>query len=98
MDKEAVFSMGDFWPIALPNFQFKIITKILADVLAIISTCIISLHLIRFVRDQHISHCVIVAFETINLLDKKQFGTNFCERKKRKKMNYWKKDGRIFLN
>jgi len=29
--------MGDFWPIALVNFQFKIVTKFLAETLALIT-------------------------------------------------------------
>jgi len=62
-----------FRPIALANFQFKMITKVLAVRLAIIAMRIISLHRRGFVRDQHISDCEIVAYEAINLLEKKQF-------------------------
>jgi len=67
-------SMGDFWPIALANFQFKIITKILADRLASITSRIISPNQQGFIRDKHISDCVILASEAINVLDRKQFG------------------------
>lgn len=66
-------SMGDFRPIAFSNFQFKIITNILADILAIATTQIISENQRRFIRDKHISD-YIIASKAINLLDKRQFG------------------------
>jgi len=71
-------SMTDFRPIALANFQFKIITKILADRLAIICMRIISPHQRGFVRDHNIADCVILASEMINLLTKKQFCGNIA--------------------
>jgi len=69
-------TMGDFRPIALTNFQFKIITKILADRLAPITMCIVSLEQRGFIRERHISDCVLLAFEAINCIDKRQFGGN----------------------
>ena len=69
-------SMGDFRPIDLANFQLKVITKILADRLALICMRIISPQQRGFVRDRNISSCVIIASEVINLLPKKQFGGN----------------------
>ncbi|XP_024632876.1 uncharacterized protein [Medicago truncatula] len=71
-------SMGDFRPIALANFQFKVITKILADRLALICMCIISPQQRGFVRDRNISDCVIIASEVINSLSKKQYGGNIA--------------------
>jgi len=71
-------SMVDFRPIALANFQFKIITKILAERLAIICMRIISPHQRGFVRDRNIADCVILASEMINLLTKKQFCGNIA--------------------
>ena len=71
-------TMADFRPIALANFQFKIITKILADRLAIICMRIISPQQRGFVQDRHISDCVILASEMVNLLTKKQFGGNIA--------------------
>lgn len=68
--------MGDFRPISLANFQFKIVAKILADRLAVICRRIISLQQQGFVRDRNISECVILASEVINSLIKKQFGGN----------------------
>jgi len=71
-------SMGDFRPIAFPNFHFKIITEILADILAIATTRIISENQRGFIRVRHISDYVIIASEVINLLDKWQFGGNLA--------------------
>jgi hypothetical protein len=71
-------SMAEFRPIALANFQFKIVTKILANRLAIICMRIISPQQRGFVRDRHISDCVIIASEAINLLSKKKFGGNIA--------------------
>jgi hypothetical protein len=61
----------NFWPIALVNFQFKIITKILVDRLACIVKKIISPHQRGFIPDRSIADCVIVASEAINVLSKK---------------------------
>jgi len=69
-------SMTDFLPISLANFQFKIVTKILAGHLAIICMRITSPEQRGFVRDRNISDCVILAYEMINLLTKNQFRGN----------------------
>jgi len=71
-------SMGDYRPIALANFQFKIVTKIVADQLAYITSRIISIEQRGFVRDRNISDCIILASEAINSLDKNQFGGNIA--------------------
>jgi len=68
--------MGDFRPIALANFQFKIVTKILADKLSIITLRIISPEQRGFIHDRNISECIILASEAINMIDKRQFGGN----------------------
>ena len=70
--------MGDYRPIALANFQFKIITKILTDKLAIITTRIIYVEQRGFIRDRKIYKCVILESEAINLLDKPQYGGNIA--------------------
>jgi len=75
---KGAMSMSDFRPITLSNFQFKIITKILAEKLASITSWIISPNQRGFIRDIHISECVALAFEAINTLDKKQFGGNMA--------------------
>lgn len=71
-------SMGDYRPIALANFQFKIVTKIVADRLAIITSRIISIEQRGFIRDRNIADCVILASEAINSLGKKQYGGNLA--------------------
>ncbi|XP_019450635.1 PREDICTED: uncharacterized protein LOC109352905 [Lupinus angustifolius] len=68
----------DFRPIALANFQFKIITKVLADRLAKIAPNIISQHQRGFIKDRHIHYCICIAFEAINLLDHKTLGGNLA--------------------
>ena len=70
--------MGDYCPIALANFQFKIITKIVADRLACITSRIISVEQRGFVRDRSIVECVIIASEALNILDKRQYGGNIA--------------------
>lgn len=57
-------SLGDFRLIALANFQYKIITKTLADRLAQITTRIVSVNQRGFIRDRNISACVIIASES----------------------------------
>ncbi|MCH89860.1 RNA-directed DNA polymerase (Reverse transcriptase), partial [Trifolium medium] len=71
-------SIENFRPIALANFQFKIITKTLADRLSVIAQNIISPQQRGFIHDRHISDCVIVASEAINVLHKKRFGGNIA--------------------
>jgi hypothetical protein len=71
-------SIDNFRPIALANFQFKIITKILADRLSVIASKIISPQQRGFIPDRHISDCVIVASEAINVLQKKRYGGNLA--------------------
>lgn len=45
-------SLGDFRSITLANFQFKIVTKILADRLAHITMRIVSVNQQGFIRDR----------------------------------------------
>lgn len=61
-------------PTALENFWFKIITKVLADRLAVVAPKIISKNQRGFIRGRQISDCICSASEAINLLDKKDFG------------------------
>lgn len=68
----------DFRPIALANFQFKVITKVLADRLAAIASRIISPQQRGFVRGRHIQDCICIASEAANLLDYKTFGGNLA--------------------
>jgi hypothetical protein len=68
--------MGDFCLIALENFHFKIVIKILANRMPLITMCIISIEQLGFIRDYNISECVILAYEAIILIDKQQYGGN----------------------
>lgn len=63
-----------FRPIAMANFKFKIISKVLADRLAIIAPYIISVNQRGFVKGRSIVDCICSASEGINLLDKRSFG------------------------
>lgn len=64
-------SISDYRPIALANYQFKIITKIIAIRLACIAPKLISQNQRGFIRGRDITDCIGVASEAINLLDKK---------------------------
>jgi len=66
--------LDNFRPIALANFQFKIITKILADRLGTIASRIISVHQKGFIPGRHIQDCIMTASEAVKLLHKKSFG------------------------
>ncbi|XP_019433032.1 PREDICTED: uncharacterized protein LOC109339940, partial [Lupinus angustifolius] len=68
----------DFRPIALANFQFKIISKVLADRLAIIAPKLISNHQRGFIKDRKIQDCICIASEAINMLDHKTFRGNLA--------------------
>lgn len=58
----------NFRPIALANFQFKIISKVLADRLAKIAQKIISPQQRGFIKGRHISDCICTSSEAINML------------------------------
>ncbi|XP_019433073.1 PREDICTED: uncharacterized protein LOC109339968 [Lupinus angustifolius] len=68
----------DYRPIALANFQFKIITKVLADRLASIAARIFSPNQRGFIKDRNIKDCICIASEAINLLEHKTFGGNLA--------------------
>jgi hypothetical protein len=67
-------SIAQYRPIALANFKFKIISKILADRLAQILPSIISNEQKGFIKGRHIKDCICLSSEVINLLHKKSFG------------------------
>ncbi|XP_019430010.1 PREDICTED: uncharacterized protein LOC109337489 [Lupinus angustifolius] len=68
----------EFRPITLTTIQFKIITKVLADRLALIVPRIISKQQRGFIKDRRIQDCICLASEAINLLDYKTFGGNLA--------------------
>jgi len=70
--------LDNFRPIALANFQFKIITKIIADRLGSIAAKIISSNQKGFIPGRHIHDCIMTASEAVNLLHKKTYGGNIA--------------------
>ncbi|XP_019418611.1 PREDICTED: uncharacterized protein LOC109329402 [Lupinus angustifolius] len=68
----------EFRPIALANFQFKIISKVIADRLGTITSRIISPQQKGFIKGRKIHDCICIASEAINLLDYKTFGGNLA--------------------
>ncbi|KAM1702451.1 hypothetical protein ACFXTN_025590 [Malus domestica] len=69
-------TISQFRPIALANFSFKIITKILANRLAPIAARIILPNQFAFLKGKNISDCILLASEGINLLDNRNYGGN----------------------
>lgn len=63
-------------PIALANFKFKIITKIIADRLASILPFLISMEQKGFVKGRNIKDGICLTSEAINLLNSKYFSGN----------------------
>jgi len=71
-------TIDQYRPIALANFKFKIITKVLADRLANILPNIISTEQRGFVKGRNIRDCIALTSEAVNLLDKRSFGGNLA--------------------
>jgi len=65
---KGIESIKDSRPIAFANFKFKIISKILADRLALVATRIISPNQYGFVQGRQIPYCIGIASEAINML------------------------------
>ncbi|KAL6224831.1 hypothetical protein ACLB2K_003686 [Fragaria x ananassa] len=66
----------NFRPIALANFIFKIIPKIISLRLTDIASRIISPQQHAFVKGRNISDCIMTTSECFNLLDNKCYGGN----------------------
>jgi len=71
-------SVDQYMPIAMANFKFKVISKIIADRLASILPSIISNNQKGFIRGRNIKDCLCLASKAINLLDKKAYGGNLA--------------------
>jgi ribonuclease HI len=71
-------SIDQYRPIAMANFKFKVISKILADRLASILPSIISDEQKGFIHDRNIQDCICIASEAVNLLHNKSFGGNLA--------------------
>ncbi|XP_062020822.1 uncharacterized protein LOC133737235 [Rosa rugosa] len=73
---EGANMISQFRPIALANFLFKIIPKIMADRLGPIASRIVSAHQIAFLKGRRIADCIGLVSEGFNLLDRKIYGGN----------------------
>lgn len=62
----------------MANYQFKIISKVLADRLAVVAPSIISDNQRGFVKGRSIAEFICTVSETINLLDNKSFCGNIA--------------------
>jgi ribonuclease HI len=71
-------SIDQYRPIAMANFKFKIISKILADRLAAVMPCIISEEQKGFIHGRDIRDCLCIASEAANFLHNKSFGGNLA--------------------
>jgi hypothetical protein len=71
-------SIDQYRPIAMANFKFKIISKIIADRLANIMPSLISEEQMGFIHDRNIKDCLCIASEAVNLLHNKSFGGNLA--------------------
>ena len=69
-------TINDYRPIAIENFKFKIISKILADRLAKIMPANTSVQQRGFIKGRSIKDCICLTSEAINLLHKKSYGGN----------------------
>jgi len=65
-------------PIALANFKFKIVTKVMADILANILPFNISDEQKGFIKGRNIRDCIALASEAVIVLDNKCFGGNLA--------------------
>ena len=71
-------NIDQYRPLALTNFKFKIISKVLADRLSQILPNLISQEQRGFIRGRNIKDCIALTSEAINVLDKKSFGGNLA--------------------
>jgi len=71
-------TVSDYRPIAIANFKFKIISKILADRLSVFMPSIISTQQRGFIKGRSIKDCICLTSEAINVLNKKSFGGNLA--------------------
>jgi hypothetical protein len=71
-------SIDQYRPIAMANFKFKIISKIIADRLASLMPGIVSEEQKGFIHERNIKDCLCIASEATNLLHNKSFGGNLA--------------------
>lgn len=68
----------DYRPVAIANFKFKIISKILADRLSHFMPAIISTQQRGFIKGRNIKDCICLTSEAVNVLNKKTFRGNLA--------------------
>jgi hypothetical protein len=71
-------SIEQYRPIAMVNFKFKVISKILAYRLALNMPSFISMEQMGFIKGRNIKDCVCLASEAANLLHNKVYGGNLA--------------------
>jgi hypothetical protein len=71
-------SIVQYRPIAMANFKFKIISKVIADRLASIMPTLISEEQKGFIHGRNIKECLCIASEAANLLHNKTIGGNLA--------------------
>jgi hypothetical protein len=71
-------SIDQYRPIAMANFKFKVISKIIADRLASIMPDLVSDEQKGFIHGRNIKECLCIASEAANLLHNKAFGGNLA--------------------
>jgi hypothetical protein len=71
-------SIDQYRPIAMANFKFKIISKVIADRLASILPNLISEEQHGFIHGRDIKDCLCIDSEAANLLHNKSFGGNLA--------------------
>lgn len=65
-------TVEQYRPIALTNFKFKIITKVLADRLGRIAPLIVSQNQRGFIQGRKITDCICLTSEVVNLIERKE--------------------------
>lgn len=63
--------MEQFSPIALANFKFKIISKVLADKLVTLMSYLVSKELRGFINGRQVKDGISLALKVVNCLKKK---------------------------
>jgi len=71
-------SIDQYRPIAMANFKFKIISKIIADMLATLMPNIVSKEQMGFIHGRNIKDFLCIASEATNLLHNKAFRGNLA--------------------
>jgi hypothetical protein len=71
-------NVNDYRPIAIANFKFKLISKIIADRLASVMPAITSIQQRGFIKGRSIKDCICLTSEAINVLQKRSFGGNLA--------------------